>query len=86
MMAKIVYILCGLTSVLCAALLFRQYRASRSPLLLWSTCAFMGLAVTNILLFVDLILLPNIDLSILRHGVTLVSLVMLLVGLIRERA
>jgi hypothetical protein len=86
MMAEIVYVLCGLTSVLCAALLFRQFRATRSLLLFWGTGSFICLALTNILLFVDLVILPNIDLSTLRAGVSLVGMVMLLYGLIRERS
>jgi hydrogenase/urease accessory protein HupE len=85
MMAEIVYILCGLTSILCAALLFRQFRSTRTSLLFWSTWCFVCLALTNVLLYVDLVLLPNTDLSVLRSSVTLVGMLMLLYGLIRER-
>jgi hydrogenase/urease accessory protein HupE len=85
MIAKIVYALCGLTSILCAGLLYRHYCSTRAKLLFWSTCCFVGLALANILLFVDLIILPNINLSVLRSAVTLAALVMLLYGLIRER-
>jgi hypothetical protein len=84
MMPKIVYILCGLTSTLCAWLLFRRYRAIREPLLFWSTLCFVGLAATNVLLFVDLILVPSTDLSVVRHAITLAGLLMLLYGLIRQ--
>ena len=85
MMAKIVYILCGLTSVLCAGLLYRRFRSTRGSLLLWSTWCFVCLALTNVLLFVDLIIFPAVDLSVLRSSITLAGMVMLLFGLIRER-
>jgi Family of unknown function (DUF5985) len=85
MMAETVYILCALTSILCAGLLFRQFRSTRASLLFWSTCCFACLALTNVLLFVDLVLLPDIDLSELRHSVTFAGMGMLLYGLIRER-
>jgi len=83
-MAQIVYILCGLTSVICALLLYRQYRARRTSLLFWATCCFLCLAATNVLLYVDLIVFPATDLSLLRSIITLVGLMMLLYGMIRE--
>jgi hypothetical protein len=83
-MPKLVYILCGLTSVACAILLFRQYRNTRGTLLFWSTWCFACLALTNILLFVDLILLPDIDLSLLRNSLSCAGMIMLLYGLIRQ--
>lgn len=84
-MARLVYILCGLTSMLCAGLLFRHYRLIRAPLLLWSTCCFVCLAASNVLLFLDLVTFPAVDLSVLRIGISLAGMVMLLYGLIRER-
>ena len=83
-MERIVYLLCALTSILCACLLFRQYRAARSDLLLWSTFCFALLALTNVLLVVDLIILPLIDLSHYRNALTLGAMMTLLYGLIRE--
>jgi hypothetical protein len=85
MMAQIVYVLCGLTSILCAGLLYRRYRLSHASLLLWSTWGFVCLALTNILLFVDLIILPQIDLSPLRSALTLAGMLMLIFGLLRQR-
>lgn len=49
--ATAVYILCAVTSVLCAGLLVRSYLRSRVRLLLWSALCFVGLAVNNVLLF-----------------------------------
>ena len=86
MIAEVVYVLCGLTSVLCTVLLFRQFHSTRTSLLFWSTCCFACLAITNILLFIDLIVFPTIDLSTLRSVITLSGLIMLLYGLIRERS
>jgi hypothetical protein len=83
-MEQCVYLLCALTSILCALLLFRQYRATRGGLLLWSTVCFALLALTNVLLVVDLILLPLVDLSNYRAALALAGMMTLLYGLIRE--
>ncbi len=83
-MAELVYVLCALTSVLCAGLLFRSYSRNRSKLLLWSTLCFVGLAINNILLLVDLVLVPDIDLRFLRTTSALVALALLTIGLIWE--
>ena len=82
--AQLVYILCGLTSITCAILLFRQYQRTRGRLLFWSVWCFLCFALTNVLLFVDLVVLPMRDLSPLRSMVTLVGMLMLLYGMIRE--
>jgi hypothetical protein len=66
MISEIVYMLCALTSVLCAAMLYRNYRRQRTRLLLWSGICFTGLAVNNILLFTDLVITPHADLSVVR--------------------
>jgi len=86
MMAEIVYILCGVTSMLCAALLYRRFRVTRTTLLYWSTWSFVFMALTNVLLFVDLILVPATDLSVLRSSVTLLGMITMLYGLVRERS
>jgi uncharacterized protein DUF5985 len=81
-MASVVYALCALTSGICAALLWRAYRASRARLLLWSSLAFVGLACNNLLLFVDLVLVPAVDLSLYRSLTSAISVMVLLLGLI----
>jgi hypothetical protein len=81
-MASVVYALCALTSGLCALLLWRAYRASRARLLLWSSLSFIGLACNNLLLFVDLVVVPSVDLSLYRSLVAAVSVMVLLLGLI----
>ncbi|MCI0745936.1 MAG: DUF5985 family protein [Verrucomicrobia subdivision 3 bacterium] len=85
-MGEAVYILCGLTSALCAILLFRNYRASRVPLVLWTGICFLALTATNILLFVDLVLFPSLDMSTLRVALSLAGVGALLYELIRSTA
>jgi hypothetical protein len=83
-MAEFVYALCATTSTLCVIMLYRGYRANRTPLLFWASLCFAGLAVNNLLLFVDLILLPEIDLSIWRLAIAMIAMSALLFGLIWE--
>lgn len=85
-MATIVYILCALTSALCAMLLLRRFSRSRSRLLLWSGLCFIGLALNNLLLIVDTRLMPEIDLSILRALPAVIGLSLLIYGLVWESA
>lgn len=84
MIAETVYVLCMLTSLFCALLLYRSYRAQHSRLLLWSTLCFAGLAVSNALLVLDLLVFPSVDLRELRAGVGLLSGIALVAGLIWE--
>jgi hypothetical protein len=81
-MAEIVYVLCAAASLVCAVLLQRAWRAARAPVLFWSMVCFIGLAVNNLLLVVDLVVVPALDLSIVRSLVGLASLAALLHGLI----
>jgi hypothetical protein len=81
-MAVVVYILCALTSLTSMALLLRGYWASRVRLLLWSGLCFAGLAGNNLLLMVDLFVVPDMDLSLIRQIPALTGLLLLLFGLI----
>lgn len=84
-MAEVVYILCALTSIACAVLLFRGWSASRSRLLFWSGLCFAGLAANNVLLLLDLVVFPtSIDLRFVRNLTALASVGVLLHGLIAE--
>lgn len=83
-MADAVYLLCAVTSLACAVLLLRGYVRSRVRLLLWSCLCFVGLALNNVLLVLDLIILPERDLSLLRNLPALVGLALLVYGLIWE--
>jgi hypothetical protein len=82
--AELVYALCAVASVFCAGLLVRNYRRTRLRLALWTSACFVGLAINNLLLFIDLIIVPNTDLGIWRSAVSIVALFTLLVGLIWE--
>lgn len=82
MIASAVYLFCTAMSLLCALLLLREFRRSRLRLLLWSGASFCVFAATNALLFVDLVLLPNVDLSLYRDAGTLLGIALLLYGLI----
>lgn len=79
-----VYILCALTAAACSALLFRGYLRSRSRLLLWCGLFFGTLALENAMLFVDFVVVPDTDLSLLRRTIPLVGVGLLLYGLIWE--
>lgn len=82
-MAELVYVLCALTSAACAALLWRGYaRGGRARFLLWSSLCFAGLALNNVLLFVDKVVLPDRDLSLWRTSAAVVGMLLLTYGLI----
>lgn len=83
-MAKIIYLLCTLTSLACAWLLLRGYFATRSRLLFWSGLCFVGLTLNNVLLVLDKLVFPDVDLSTLRLVSALVALLLILYGLIWE--
>ena len=83
-MAATIYLLCALTSLLCMALLLRSFFRTQSRLLLWSALCFVGLAVNNLLLFADLVLLPEIDLAVERHLTSLAALAVLIYGFVWE--
>jgi len=84
-MANAAYILCTLTSIGCAVLLLRGYNQSGSRLLFWSGLCFVGLALNNILVIVDVRILPDVDLSTIRPLPALAGLLLLIFGLIWEK-
>lgn len=83
-MASVVYLLGALTTLLCAVLLLRGYSRSRQRLLLWSGLCFAVLTLSNGLLFVDLVLLPEVNLLPFRLGTAAVAMSLLLYGLVWE--
>lgn len=82
--SSLVYLLCFLVSALCAGMLLRQYRSVASPILLWSGACFSLLALTNLLVVFDKVLLPDLDLKMARLVLTLVAVSVLLFGFIWE--
>lgn len=81
-MASLVYAWCAATSVTCAMLLLRAYVRQPAKFLLWSSLCFMGLAANNLLLFIDLVLVPSIDLSLYRDLTATLAILVMLFGLI----
>jgi hypothetical protein len=83
-MGEAVYMLCALTSFTCTWLLVSHYRKTKVPILFWSALAFLCFTVNNVLLFVDLVLVPQMDLSIARTACALAGVGILLGGLIHQ--
>ncbi|MGH6672735.1 MAG: DUF5985 family protein [Xanthobacteraceae bacterium] len=84
-LATTVYALCFLTSLVCSWLLVRSFRLNRTRLLLWSAACFVLLAVDNLLVVIDLVVLgPAIDLSPVRLAVMLAAVSTLLFGFVWE--
>lgn len=77
-----VYLLCFATSSACAFLLARSYARTGSRLLLWSALCFVLLAGNNLLVVVDLLVLPDVNLTVVRLGFSAAALAVLLFGFI----
>ena len=85
-MAELIYFLCALVSTFCAALLIRNYFRTRLRLALFASLCFAGLALNNVLLVVDLVVVPSVDLSLLRGGLAVAAMLLLVVGLVLEES
>lgn len=83
-MAEAVYLLGVVVTFACGALLLRAYTSVRKRLLLWSSICFFGLAVSNFLVFLDLVIFPNLDLYFWRLLTAAGAMLVLLYGLVWE--
>lgn len=83
-MDKLIYALCALTALACTGLLLRAYRHTRARLLLWSGLCFAGLTANNVLLILDRVVLPQVDLLPWRLALGLVSIWVLAIALVME--
>jgi hypothetical protein len=83
-MAEAIYVLCALTSAACALLLLRAFARTRVRLLLWSALCFVGLTGNNVLLFADLVMWPESDLSLVRGLAAMLALAVLVYGLVTD--
>jgi hypothetical protein len=83
-MAATVYALCAVTSLLCAGLLARSWWQTRVRLLAWCLVCFLGLALNNVLLFTDKVVLTDHDISLLRSLPAAVGVAALVYGLVWE--
>jgi hypothetical protein len=82
--AETIYLLCAATSLVAAFMLLRYYLRRRTPLLLWSFIGFLGLAVNNVLVFLDLVIYPSIDMSLARATASALAMLALVYGRIWE--
>ena len=80
----VIYLLCVATSLLCAYLLARAYGRGHRKLLICSSICFGLLAMNNLALAVDILLLPDIDLALARVVMSVVAVSVLLYGFIWE--
>ena len=86
-MGTINFILTGLavlTSISCTVFLLRAYAANGLRLLLWSGLCFVFLSINNVLLFLDVVIFPDVDLRPYRLLAALIGLLFLLYGFIWE--
>jgi len=79
-----VYLLCFLTSASAMLLLLRGYSRTGTRILLLSAVGFVLFALNNLLLFVDIVLLPETDLLPYRQLAALIGVAILLLGFIWE--
>jgi hypothetical protein len=73
-----------LTSFACTVLLFRGYRRRHIRLLMWSGLCFGGLTINNVVLFLDLVVFPDIDLRLIRLVSALIGMLFLLYAFIGD--
>jgi hypothetical protein len=79
----IVYLLCFVTSAICAGLLGRAYGRTAARVLLWSAICFTFLALNNLVVVIDLVLLPDaVTLTLARHLLSLAAVGTLIFGFV----
>jgi hypothetical protein len=83
---QVVYVLCALTSVACAVMLFRGYLRSHARFLLWSSLCFLALMINNLMLFTDNVIFAGVETvwagPMLRSLFALAGLALLMFGLV----
>lgn len=84
-MAAAVFVLCALASVGCAVLLWRGWIASQARLLFWAALSFVLLAVNNLMLVVDEVLVRDRDLGWTRDTASFGAVAVMLVGLVWQQ-
>ena len=81
-MSAFIYTLCASTAFVCTWLLLRAYRSRSNRLLFWCGVFFGIQTLNNLMLILDKLIFPQIDMSVWRHTIALVAIVLLLYGLI----
>ena len=77
-----VYLLCFATSFACAVLLARSYLRTRARIVMWSAIAFGLLAVNNLFVVLDLVLIEDISFQLPRLLASAGAVLVLLFGFI----
>jgi len=80
----IVFPLCAFVSILVSVMLLRAYSQRKLPLLLWSGWCFVFLTLSNVFLFLDLVVFPSIDFRPYRLLTALAGIAFLLYSFIWE--
>jgi peptidoglycan/LPS O-acetylase OafA/YrhL len=83
-MAEGIYGLCTLMSLAIAVMLWRQQHRTPTRMIYWTALCFSGLALSNLVLVLDKLVFPELDLRVLRHAISLLSIALLLFGLVYE--
>ncbi len=85
-MSEIIYFGSMLVSVICTILLTKSYRQSRARVLLWIALSFGFLALSNIFVFLDVIVFPEVNMwgPIVRNALLACAGSVLVAGLIWE--
>lgn len=78
----VVYSLCFLTGAFCAFLLARSYARTGMRLLLWSALCFGFLAANSFVVIIDLLVIPDMNLTVVRNMLSLAGVGVLLFGFI----
>jgi hypothetical protein len=84
MIPGLVYLLCAGTCLLCTVMLLRGYARSGVRLLFWAGLCFAGLMLDNLMLYIDFVVFPNVNLEIWRKLPGLIATLLLVFGLVWE--
>ena len=83
-MVEATYVLNTLVCVACATMLWRAWLRTHSRMLLLSAACFGLLTINNALIFIDVLVVPDVDLGVVRAASALAGFSVLLFGLIWE--
>jgi len=76
----VVYLLCVVTSALCAFLLFRAHQRTARRFLFWGALCFVFLMINNAFVFIDLIWFPEGSLVAFRQFAALIAVSVMIYG------
>jgi hypothetical protein len=80
----VINVLSVLIALACSVLLYRGYRRTGARLLWWSAICFFGLSLENVVLFIDLNIVPQVDLILVRQSIAAAAIASLTFGLVWE--